>query len=260
MAKEKIIAPPFDDIVFEVRNKEYGAYRLRKKYNRNVLIATLAGVIIIATAIITPYLNAKAIESRTKRTERQVEIKMENLDQPTDVVAPPPPPPPPPQEAVQQAKYVPPVVVDSVKPEETVQLMTADDAVVEVQNEDVNLQVIEEVKEEVQEEEAEPEPFVVVEEMPMFPGGDPALLQYIADHTEYPEIAKENNIQGRVIVRFCVTSKGGVAMVSILKGVDPELDAEAVRVVESLPAFKPGKQGGKPVPVWYMVPITFTLK
>jgi protein TonB len=260
MAKEKIIAPPFDDIVFEVRNKEYGAYRLRKKYNRNVLIATLAGVIIIATAIITPYLNAKAIESRTKRTERQVEIKMENLDQPTDVVAPPPPPPPPPQEAVQQAKYVPPVVVDSVKPEETVQLMTADDAVVEVQNEDVNLQVIEQVKEEVQEEEVEPEPFVVVEEMPMFPGGETALLQYIADHTEYPEIAKENNIQGRVIIRFCVTSKGGVAMVSILKGVDPELDAEAVRVVESLPAFKPGKQGGKPVPVWYSVPITFTLK
>jgi protein TonB len=260
MAKEKIIAPPFDDIVFEVRNKEYGAYRLRKKYNRNVLIATLAGVIIIATAIITPYLNAKAIESRTKRTERQVEIKMENLDQPTDVVAPPPPPPPPPQEAVQQAKYVPPVVVDSVKPEETVQLMTADEAVVEVQNEDVNLQVIEQVKEEVQEEEVEPEPFVVVEEMPMFPGGETALLQYIADHTEYPEIAKENNIQGRVIIRFCVTSKGGVAMVSILKGVDPELDAEAVRVVESLPAFKPGKQGGKPVPVWYSVPITFTLK
>jgi protein TonB len=260
MAKEKIIAPPFDDIVFEVRNKEYGAYRLRKKYNRNVLIATLAGVIIIATAIITPYLNAKAIESRTKRTERQVEIKMENLDQPTDVVAPPPPPPPPPQEAVQQATYVPPVVVDSVKPEETVQLMTADDAVVEVQNEDVNLQVIEQVKEEVQEEEVEPEPFVVVEEMPMFPGGETALLQYIADHTEYPEIAKENNIQGRVIIRFCVTSKGGVAMVSILKGVDPELDAEAVRVVESLPAFKPGKQGGKPVPVWYSVPITFTLK
>jgi protein TonB len=260
MAKEKIIVPPFDDIVFEVRNKEYGAYRLRKKYNRNVLIATLIGVIIIATAIITPYLNAKAIESRTKRTERQVEIKMENLDQPTDVVAPPPPPPPPPQDVVQQSKYVPPVVVDSVRPEETVQLMTADDAVVEVQNEDVNLQVIEEIKEEVQEEEAEPEPFVVVEEMPMFPGGDPALLQYISEHTQYPEVAKENNIQGRVTVRFCVTSKGGVNQVSVLKGVDPELDAEAIRVVESLPAFKPGKQGGKPVPVWYMVPITFTLK
>jgi len=259
MAKEKIRVPAFDDIVFEIRNKEYGAYRLRKKYSRNVLIATLIGVIIIATAIITPYLNAKALESRTKRTERQVEIKMENLDQPTDVVAPPPPPPPPPQDIVQQAKYVPPVVVDSVRPEEVAQLMTADDAQIEVQNEEV-VEYIEPVREEVQEEEAEPEPFVVVEEMPMFPGGDVALLQYISDHTNYPEVAKENNIQGRVIVRFCVTSKGGVNQVSVLKGVDPELDTEAVRVVNSLPAFKPGKQGGKPVPVWYMVPITFTLK
>jgi len=259
MAKEKIDAPAFDDIVFEIRNKEYGAYRLRKKYSRNMLIATLIGVIIIATAIITPFLNAKALESKTKREERQVEIKMENLDQPTDVVAPPPPPPPPAQETVQQAKYVPPVVVDSVKPEETVQLMTADDAQIEVQNEEV-VEYVEPIKEEIQEEEAEPEPFVVVEEMPMFPGGEPALLQYIADHTNYPEVAKENNIQGRVIVRFCVTSKGGVNQVSVLKGVDPELDAEAIRVVSTLPTFKPGKQGGKPVPVWYMVPITFTLK
>ena len=259
MAKEKQSAPAFDEIVFEYRNKEYGAYRLRKKYSRNMLIATLIGVIIIATAIITPFLNAKALESKTKREERQVEIKMENLDQPTDVVAPPPPPPPPPQETVQQAKYVPPVVVDSVKPEETVQLMTADDAQIEVQNEEV-VEYVEPIKEEIQEEEAEPEPFVVVEEMPMFPGGESALLAYIMEHTNYPEVAKENNIQGRVIVRFCVTSKGGVNQVSVLKGVDPELDAEAIRVVSALPAFKPGKQGGKPVPVWYMVPITFTLK
>ena len=259
MAKEKIRVPAFDDIVFEIRNKEYGAYRLRKKYSRNVLIAMLIGIIILATAIITPYLNAKALESKSKRTERQVEIKLENLDQPTETVAPPPPPPPPPQDVVQQARYVPPVVVDSVKPEENVQLMTADQAQVEVKNEEY-IEAVEDVKEEVQEEEAEPAPFVVVEEMPMFPGGDPALLQYIADHTNYPEVAKENNIQGKVIVRFCVTSKGGVNQVSVLKSVDPELDAEAIRVVSSLPAFKPGKQGGKPVPVWYMVPITFTLK
>ncbi len=259
MAKDTTKAPAFDDIVFERRNKEYGAYRLRKKYSRNVLISMLIGTIILGTAIITPYLNAKALENRTKRAERQVEIKLENLDQPNETVVPPPPPPPPPQDVVQQAKYVPPVVVDSVKPEEQVQLMTADEAQVEVQNQEV-VEVVQEVKEEVQEAEAEPEPFVVVEEMPMFPGGDPELLKYIAEHTQYPEVAKENNIQGRVIVRFCVTSKGTINQVSVLKGVDPELDKEAVRVVSELPAFKPGKQGGKPVPVWYMVPITFTLK
>lgn len=259
MVKEKITAPAFDDIVFEYRNKEYGAYRLRKKYNRNVVISLLIGILIIGTAIITPYLNAKAAESKAKKAERQVEIKMENLDQPAEQIAPPPPPPPPPQDVVQQARYVPPVVVDSVKPEEAAQLMSADQAQVEVKD----AEVVEEVQvaaEEVQEDVDAAEPFVVVEEMPMFPGGEVALLAYIAEHTQYPEVAKENNIQGKVIVRFCVTSKGGVDKVSILKGVDPELDKEAIRVVQTLPAFKPGKQGGKPVPVWYMVPINFTLK
>ena len=259
MAKETQKAPAFDDIVFEERNKEYGAYKLRKRYNRNMSIALLIGVLIISTAIITPYINAKAAENRSKRAERQVEIKMENLDQPNQQVAPPPPPPPPPTDVVQQQKYVPPVVVDSIKPEDVKQLMTADQAQTEVTNKEV-VEVVQAVKEEVQEAEPEEVPFVVVEEMPMYPGGDVELLKYIAEHTQYPEVAKENNIQGRVIVRFCVTAKGGVSQVSILKGVDPELDKEAIRVVNTLPAFKPGKQGGKPVPVWYMVPITFTLK
>jgi len=108
--------------------------------------------------------------------------------------------------------------------------------------------------------ESEKEPFVVVEEMPTFPGGDIALLKYIGENTIYPGNAKEQNIQGRVIIRFCVTEKGGVSKISVLKGVSPELDEEALRVVKTLPEFKPGKQGGKPVPVWYMVPITFTLR
>jgi protein TonB len=103
------------------------------------------------------------------------------------------------------------------------------------------------------------EPFVVVEEMPMFPGGDSTLLAFLSQHTKYPESAKTSKIQGKVIVRFCVTSEGGVDRISVLKGVSPELDTEAARVVGLLPAFKPGKQGGKPVPVWYMVPINFAL-
>ena len=252
-------APAFDDIVFEARNKEYGAYQLRKKYKRNVIISLLIGLIIISTAVITPYLNAKALENTKKRADRTVEIKMENLDQPNEQVAPPPPPPPPPPDAVQQARYVPPVVVDSVKPEEQAQLMTVDQAQTDVKNQDV-VEAVQEVKQEVKQEEPEAEPFVVVEEMPMYPGGDPALLAWLGEHLNYPEVAKENNIQGKVIVRFCVTPKGTVDRVSVLKGVDPELDKEAIRVVSTLPPFKPGKQGGKPVPVWYMVPINFTLK
>ncbi len=164
MAREKEKAPSFNDIVFELRNKEYGAYKLRKKYNRNVIIGVLIGVLLLGTAVITPHIYAKAMESKKAREERQVEMIMENLDQPTEQVAPPPPPPPP-AEAQQQNRYVPPVVVDSVKPEDNVQLMTADQATVEVVNEEY-IEAVEEVREEVQEEEAEPEPFVVVEEMP----------------------------------------------------------------------------------------------
>ena len=259
MAKENNKAPAFDEIVFENRNKEYGAYTLRKKYNRNVLIALLIGIVLICISIIVPYLNTKAAEKKAKRAERTVEIKMENLDTPAEQVAPPPPPPPPPQDVAQQARYVPPVVVDSIKPEDNVQLMTADQAQVEVKDEEV-VEAVQVVTEEVTEDVDAAEPFVVVEEMPMFPGGQEALLAYIGEHTQYPEVAKENNIQGKVIVRFCVTSKGGVDKVEILKGVDPELDKEAIRVVKTLPTFKPGKQGGKPVPVWFMVPINFTLK
>jgi protein TonB len=257
MAKEKKFVPKFDDIVFELRNQEYGAYRLRQKYNRNVMIGILIGVFIIGTAVITPYLNAKALENRQKRAERQVELKMENLDQPQENVEPPPPPPPPPAEAIVQVKYVAPVIVDSIKPED-VQVMTADQAQVEVKNEDV--QVVETVQEEVKEEEAPVEVFVVVEEMPTFPGGDAELMKFINTNIVYPDIAKENNIQGRVILRFCVTYKGGVDQVSVLKSVDPALDNEAIRVIKMLPAWKPGKQGGKPVNVWYSVPVFFQLK
>jgi len=102
-------------------------------------------------------------------------------------------------------------------------------------------------------------PFVVVQEMPMYPGGDVELLNFIKNNTKYPEQAKANKIQGRVILRFVVTTNGNADGISVLKGVDPSLDAEAIRVVSLLKGFKPGKQGGEPVNVWYMVPVTFKL-
>jgi protein TonB len=95
--------------------------------------------------------------------------------------------------------------------------------------------------------------------MPLFPGGDAELLKYIAENTKYPETAKAAKAEGRVIVRFIVTKEGNADGVSILKGVDPLLDEEAVRVVSSLKGFEPGRQGGMPVNVWYMVPINFFL-
>jgi periplasmic protein TonB len=258
MAKDLTSISDFDDIVFESRNKEYGAYVLRKRYTTNLLISLLVGMILLSTAVITPFLNAKALSEITRESQRLVEIKMENLDQPNEQVAPPPPPPPPPSEVIQQSKYIPPVIVDTVKPEETI-FMTADEAQDKVQNQEA-VEIVETVNEEVKEEETEPQVFVIVEEMPVFPGGVSELMRYVSEHLEYPRIAMENNIQGRVIVQFCVTPRGSISMVSILRGVDPELDSEAIRVVKSLPPFIPGKQGGVPVPVWFQLPITFKLK
>jgi protein TonB len=104
-------------------------------------------------------------------------------------------------------------------------------------------------------------PFVQVDEMPVFPGGDEALLKYIAGNTAYPEAAKKNNITGKVIVRFIVEKDCSVSDATILKSVDSQLDAEALKVISSLPKFeKPAKNGGVAVRVYYMVPITFALK
>ena len=103
-------------------------------------------------------------------------------------------------------------------------------------------------------------PFVAVEEMPTYPGGNAALAKFIGKNVRYPDRAKEKGIQGKVTVKFCITAQGGVAMISVLKGVDPELDNEAVRIIKMLSSFNPGKKDGVPVPVWYLVPITFNLE
>ncbi len=102
-------------------------------------------------------------------------------------------------------------------------------------------------------------PFVVVEQMPEYPGGDVGLLNFIRKNLKYPEEAKSKKIEGRVIIRFVVNREGNVEDVNVLKGVDPLLDAEAVRVVRTLSGWKPGMQGGKAVSVYYMVPVTFSL-
>jgi len=118
--------------------------------------------------------------------------------------------------------------------------------------------VVQAVKEEKEEEEAQV--FFIVEEMPEFPGGEAALRRFIAEAIKYPVIAQENGIQGKVYVTFVVDKDGGISEAKIARGVDPSLDKEALRVVNSLPKWKPGKQRGKPVKVSYTVPISFVLQ
>ena len=150
-------------------------------------------------------------------------------------VKPPPPPPPPPE------------IIEIVEDE------------VEIENE-VEIEETETDEEEMIEiEEDDEEFFMVVENMPEFPGGDLGLMKFIQKNVRYPAIAKEYNITGKVYVSFIVDKQGHVTNVKIVRGVDKNLDAEAVRVVSSLPKYKPGKQRGKAVRVMFTIPINFTL-
>lgn len=101
--------------------------------------------------------------------------------------------------------------------------------------------------------------FETVEQAPQFPGGEIALLRYVADHIIYPATAMENGIQGKVIVKFVVTKTGEIGQIKVIKVAHPDLDAEAVRVIKTLPKFIPGKMNGKPVNSWYTFPMVFRL-
>jgi len=258
MVQEYQYIPTFDDIVFDNRNKEYGAYQLRKKYNRVVLLALLIGIFIISTVVIVPYIRASREARQKARDANEVIAVMANDLQKEEAPPPPPPPPPPPSEQQTVVKYVAPVVVDSVKVEDQTKLLMTDEQVSTTVNKEV-VEVVEQKKEEV-EEVKEEQVFVVVEEMPEFPGGELALRKYIAKAIVYPTIAQENGIQGKVFVNFVVNKDGSVSNAKIARGVDPSVDQEALRVVSTLPKWKPGKQRGVPVRVSYTVPISFKLE
>ncbi|MEE1095805.1 MAG: energy transducer TonB [Paludibacteraceae bacterium] len=172
--------------------------------------------------------------------EEEVEIQQ------TTQETPPPPPPP----AVQEVEVLN-VVEDNVETE-SIEINTEDD------KEEVVIAAPVEAPEEEEEEEVI---FVVVESMPEFPGGQQALFKYINENVKYPVIAQENGIQGRVICQFVVNKDGSIVDIEVVRsGGDPSLDKEAVRVVKSMPKWKPGKQRGKPVRVKFTVPINFKLQ
>ena len=172
----------------------------------------------------------------------------EEIDiQQTSQETPPPPPPP----AVQEVEVLN-VVEDDVEVEE-IEINTEDDKDVEV--------VIAPPVEAPVEEEEEDVIFQVVESMPDFPGGQQALFKYLAENVKYPVIAQENGIQGRVICQFVVNKDGSIVdVVAVRSSGEASLDKEAIRVIKSMPKWKPGKQRGKPVRVKYTVPVNFRLQ
>lgn len=164
-----------------------------------------------------------------------------------DEIKPPPPPPPPKMVDIIN------IVDDKTEINDELELMDTEAD----ENTEIEFQEVEVQEEEPEETE---EVFLIVEQMPVFPGGDEALRKYLAQSVKYPVIAQENGIQGRVFVSFVVNQKGEVTNVRVARPFDPNLDKEAVRVVQSMPKWAPGMQRGKAVKVSYTVPINFVLQ
>jgi periplasmic protein TonB len=245
-----------DEIVFQKRNKEYGAYFLRKKYKKFMLIAFGIAFLIIGTTVAVPLIDAYRSKNKLlKRIDKSVSLEMEKLNQEE---APPPPPPPPPPAAIEaQVKFKAPVVVDTVK--EDVVLATIDDIKEDANEAPPEEIVVEEKKDEVV--EADEPAFVIVEENASFMGGDiNSYRLWVQQNIVFPTAAAEAGIAGKVIVQFAVNSKGKVVDAKVLRGVHPELDKEAIRCIMGSPQWTPGKQGGKSVKQQFVIPIVFQLQ
>lgn len=278
MSKIDLISNEWTDLVFEGRNQAYGAYQLRKGTSKRNIWALL----IVGLAAVLLYLglqlqkmaeankkveNTQAVELanlQQQKKEAKVEKKQEVIKQEPEKVV---------EQVKSSVKFTAPVIKkdSEVKEEDEIKLeevQKSDKAVgtFNVQGNDEVGGAVLKAKEDI----AAPEPpkhvveetkiFTVVEQMPMFPGGDGALMGYLRDNIHYPTVAAENGVQGRVVVGFVVERDGSITDVNILRGVDPSLDREAMRVVKSMPKWTPGKQNGSAVRVKYQVPVSFRLQ
>lgn len=249
------------ELVFEHRNKEYGAYEIRKNYEKRVIRAFLFTMAAIVLAVAIPVIiNLISNMDFSKKTVVSEEISL--AEPPSiDKTIPPPPPVIPPPPVVQTIKFTPPKVVK----DEEVQ-----DEPPPTQEEMKDVQISTVTQEGNTTEDLPPENpvvdpdegkvFTIVEEMPSFPGGEEKMLEYIARNIKYPPVARENNITGRVYVSFVVDKDGKIKDAKILRGIGGGCDEEALRVVKSMPDWKAGRQNGRSVQVQFNLPVNFTLK
>jgi protein TonB len=250
-------AVTIEDMVFENRNKEYGAYVLRKNYRKYLFIGFLISLIGISSAVAVPFIKAYMNKERTVVLVKETVAELQNVKN-KDEIPPPPPPPPPPAALEQQVKYTAPVVVDTVK--EEVQLAIVEDVRETLSNEPVPETIEVVVDEEPVIVEDEPA-FVFVEEQATFMGGDVSnFREWVQKNLVYPPVAVENGIFGRVTVQFAVNSRGEVVDVKILRGVDSSLDKETIRVIQSSPKWGAAKQGGRAVKQQFVIPVIFMLQ
>ena len=277
MGKIDLINNDWTDLVFEGKNKEYGAYVLRRdtgKRNVKALIWVLIGIAAIFgiayanltiqnamkqnTTIDTDVELSKLAQKKEAKVERKEPIKVEVEQKVVEKVK-------------SSVKFTAPEIKkdDEVKPEDEIKsqddLSKTNTAIgtFDVKGNDEAEGEVLKAKEVVVDEkpaEEETKVFDVVEQMPSFPGGDAELMKFLNSHIKYPAVAEENGIQGRVVATFVVERDGSITDVKVIKSVDPSLDKEAIRVLKSMPKWIPGKQNGSAVRVKYTVPVTFRLQ
>ena len=283
MAKDvDLSSKEWRDLIFEGKNKDFGAYKLRhgsESRHNKAFFYVLIGLVAVCL-LIFGYMKYEAY--KTQKAEEEAKAKLEQQQKLAQMEA---------EKEEEKEEEVEQIEIEEVKPEApqlATQLMTEllltdtpkedneikanediqkDNSVMstftQAGSDDINL--IKEHKEEVvqekpREEKKKEEVFTHVEQMPKFPGGDAELYKFISNNLNYPAMAIENNVQGRVVVQFVVTKDGSIGNVKVVRSVDRDLDNEAIRVCKKLPKFIPGKQNGQPVNVWYTLPVTFKLQ
>ena len=282
MAKIDLYDPKWVDMVFAGKNKEYGAYQLRKGTSGRNIKALL--ILVIAAALVGGFLAWKVIEQK-QAEEQQAYMEAMELAKLQEQAKKEKKKPEPIKPKVEQKKEIPvaretqkftaPVIKkdELVKAENQVKQMDQLDDKVAVGTENkegVKDRNVEAVRNDIAVAAPPPPPapkpevankvFDVVEEMPSFPGGQGALMAFLSSNIKYPVVAQENGVQGRVIVGFVVEKDGSISDVKVMRSVDPSLDREAQRVVKAMPKWKPGKQNGSAVRVKYTVPVVFRLQ
>ncbi len=276
MAKIDLISNEWADLVFQGRNKVYGAYQLRRGTSKRnivsmIFVAAVAAVAYLGLAAYNSYQEAQKAKFEAEMEASLLDAKKEaKVEKKTET---------PKVEQVQKVEkvkssiaFTPPVIKkdSEVKPEEEMKTQdelketkTAIGAFDVKGNDDAGgtvLKAVEEIAapEPPKHEEEQNKIFEVVEQQPQFPGG--SVNGWIADHIKYPVVAAENGISGRVVVQFVVERDGSVSQVRVVRGVDPSLDKEAQRVISSMPKWIPGKQNGQAVRSRFTAPVTFRLE
>lgn len=279
MAKIDLYDPKWVDMVFDGKNKSYGAFQLRKGTSGRNIKSLI--ILVIAAALVGGFLAWKVIEQKQAEQQAaymeamelsklQKEAKKQEKKQ---VVKPKVEPKKEIPVARQTQKFTAPVIKkdELVKEENQIKQMDKLDDKVAVgteNHEGTKDRNVEAVRNDIAVNTPPPAPkeevtnkvFDVVEVMPSFPGGQGALMSYLSSHVKYPVVAQENGVQGRVTVSFVVERDGSITDVHVVRSVDPSLDREAARVVSTMPNWQPGKQNGSAVRVKFNVPVQFKLQ